>query len=173
MLWSSCQMASEPRWRDDFPVSCDDDAYATRREFMRFLGLTSVGFFLGTCAAAVRGWWVRMRAVRSPAVAIAELEEIPVGGCKVFRYPTENDPCILLRLQPEKFVAFNQSCTHLACPVHFDASANQLVCPCHLGFFSVEDGRPIAGPPKRPLTKLSISVQSAQVWVRAAVEERT
>jgi len=163
----------ETRWKEDFPVSCDDDTYATRREFMKFLGLTSVAFFIGTCAAAAGQWWNRIRAGQSASIAIADLEEIPVGGHKLFRYPTGNDPCILLRLESEKFVAFNQRCTHLSCPVHFNSDTKQLICPCHFGFFSAEDGRPIAGPPKRRLTKLAISVQSAQVWVRLAGKERT
>jgi nitrite reductase/ring-hydroxylating ferredoxin subunit len=91
---------------------------------------------------------------------------MPVGGYKQFRYPTENDPCILLRLSEEKFVAFDQRCTQLSCPVHFDAANNRLACPCHEGFFSAEDGRPLAGPPKRALTSFSVKTENAKVWVR-------
>jgi len=165
-------MQVNPRWRQDFPVSCDDDTYATRREFMKFLGLTSVAFLVGTCAAAARRWWIQLRGAQSRPIAIARLEDIPVGGHKLFRRPSEDDPCILLRLGPERFVAFEQRCTHLSCPVHFNAANNQLVCPCHHGFFSAEDGRPIAGPPKRGLTRLAISVQGAQVWVRFGKDEK-
>ena len=152
----------------DFPISVEEDSYVTRREFTKFLGLTSIAFFAGTCLAAGRKLWKRAMAQRVAPAPVAGLHEIPAGGYKLFRYPTENDPCILLRLVPEKFVAFNQNCTHLACPVYFDRAANQLACPCHQGFFSAEDGRVLAGPPKRPLEKLDVSVRDGNVWVELA-----
>ena len=160
-------MERNPSWKEDFPVSRDDDAYATRRQFMELLGLTSVAFFVGACAAAARRLWTRFDGVQRSPIAIAGLEEIPIGGQKVFRYPTADDPCILLRLEQNRFVAYEQRCTHLSCPVHFNAARNQLVCPCHLGFFDVIDGRPTAGPPRRSLKRLNIHVEGAQVWVRS------
>jgi len=108
----------------------------------------------------------------SSAVEVADIHEISVGGHKLFRYPTENDPCILLRLTEDKFVAFDQRCTHLSCPVLFDAGKKQLVCPCHEGFFSAEDGRPLAGPPKRALPQLTVTTKNARILV-AEREEHT
>ncbi len=160
-------------WKQDFPIPSDEDSYVTRREFTKFLGLTSFAFFVGTLAAAARKVWKNVTAGRTPAVMIAGVDEIAVGGYKLFRYPTENDPCILLRLEAEKFVAFNQNCTHLSCPVHFESETKQLVCPCHKGFFSAEDGQPVTGPPKRPLTPLSVSVRTNHVWAQASEEEYT
>jgi Rieske Fe-S protein len=153
-------------WKQDFPIPSSEDSYVTRREFTKFLGLTSLAFLIGTCAAAARKLAKRVFGASSPSVAVADLDEMPVGGYKQFRYPTENDPCILLRLSEEKFVAFDQRCTHLSCPVHFDAANNRLACPCHEGFFSAEDGRPLAGPPKRALTSFSVKTENAKVWVR-------
>src|SRR5882672_2358191 len=135
---------ADVRWKQDFPIPAEEDSYVTRREFTKFLGLTSLALFLGTFTAAVRTLWKRSAA--GPPASVAHVNEIAVGGYKLFRYPTENDPCILLRLEQDKFVAFNQNCTHLACPVHFNAATRQLVCPCHKGFFSAENGRPLAGP---------------------------
>src|SRR5215831_14521222 len=129
----------------EFPISADEDSFVTRRELTKFLGLTSLAFFAGTVAAAGRSLWKRLVAKQNNSVRISAFEEIPVGGYKLFRYPTENDPCILLRLETAKFVAFNQQCTHLACPVIFNAAERQLECPCHKGLFSAEDGRVLAG----------------------------
>ena len=154
------------RWKKDFPVPSADDSDVTRREFAKFLGLTSIAFLIGTCAVAGRKLARRFFREQSSAIAVAGVEEMPIGGYKLFRYPTENDPCILLRLEEEKFVAFDQRCTHLSCPVYFNASSRQLICPCHEGAFSVDDGRPLAGPPKRPLAQLSVSTKNAKVWVR-------
>ena len=154
-----------PHWKQDFPVPNAEDSYVTRREFTKFLGLTSIAFLAGTWAAAGRKLVKRLFPSRTPSVAVADMNEIPVGGYKLFRYPAENDPCILLRLSPDEYVAFGQRCTHLSCPVYFKREANQLVCPCHEGFFSADDGRVLAGPPKRPLAQLSVSTQDARVWV--------
>ena len=156
------------RWKEDFPVPSDEDSYVTRRELTKFLGMTSLAFLLGTIAVAARKLW-RARAVET-AVPVVPVDELAVGAHKLFRYPTENDACILLRLEQEKFVAFNQRCTHLACPVYFEGASKRLVCPCHKGFFSAEDGRPLAGPPKRPLESLTVSVRDNKVWVKAYSE---
>ena len=158
------------RWKQDFPISSAEDSYVTRREFAKFLGLTSFAFFLGTFATAGRKLLKRIRGENSEAVAVANLGEVPVGGYKLFRYPTQNDPCILLRLSEDQLVAFDQRCTHLSCPVLFDTASKQLVCPCHEGFFSAEDGRVLSGPPKRALTRLSVTTHNAQVWVKKSEE---
>ena len=161
------------RWKDDFPVPIGEDSYATRREFTKFLGLTSVAFLAGTVVAAARKMWKQATASRSNAVSVAALDEIPAGGSKLFRYPTEDDACILLRLAPDKFVAFNQNCTHLNCPVHFDAASSQLACPCHHGFFSAQDGKVVAGPPRRSLSALEVTVSDGEVWVEKSYEKET
>jgi nitrite reductase/ring-hydroxylating ferredoxin subunit len=158
------------QWKKDFPIPSAEDSYVTRREFTKFLGLTSLAFFIGTCATAGRKLVKRFMSTHEPSVAIADIGEVPVGGYKLFRYPTKDDPCILLRLAEDKFVAYDQRCTHLSCPVFFDAARKQLECPCHEGFFSIEDGRPLAGPPKRALAQLSVTTQNARVWVRRSEE---
>ena len=159
------------RWKQDFPVPSAEDSYATRREFTKFLGLTSFAFLAGTFVAAARKLWKQARSLQSDAVAVAKLEEIPAGGSKLFRYPTDDDACILLRLAPDKFVAFNQNCTHLNCPVHFDSVNSQLACPCHHGFFNAEDGKVVAGPPRRSLAALAVTVRDGQVWVQSSNEK--
>ena len=161
------------RWRQDFPIPIGEDSYATRREFTKFLGLTSFAFLAGTFVAAARKLWKQMRTNHSEAVSVASLDEIPAGGSKLFRYPTQDDACILLRLAPDKFVAFNQNCTHLNCPVHFDAANSQLACPCHHGFFNAEDGKAVAGPPRRSLTALAVTVRDGQVWVQNSSKGET
>ena len=158
-------------WKKDFPIPSAEDSYVTRRELTKFLGLTSVAFLVGTLATAGRTFAKRIWGKASPAIPVAGIEEVPVGGYKLFRY-NDSDPGILLRLSKDKFVAFDQRCTHLSCPVLFDAKSNQLVCPCHAGYFSIEDGRPLAGPPKRALPRLEVATENAQIWVRAAEERR-
>jgi Rieske Fe-S protein len=150
----------------EFPVRADEDTYVTRREFTKFLGLTSLAFFLGTALAAGRRLWKKSAANQAGAARVAAVNEIPVGGYALFRYPTGDDPCILLRLAEDRFVAYSQECAHLSCPVMFNAATRQLECPCHKGLFSAEDGRVLAGPPKRALDALRVSIRKDEVWVK-------
>jgi Rieske Fe-S protein len=150
----------------EFPVRADEDSYVTRRELTKFLGLTSLAFFLGTAVAAGRRLWTKIAANHPGAARVISVNEIPVGGYTLFRYPTGADPCILLRLAQDRFVAYNQQCAHLSCPVLFNAARRQLECPCHKGFFDAEDGRVIAGPPKRGLDALKVSIRNDEVWVK-------
>jgi Rieske Fe-S protein len=98
-------------------------------------------------------------------MCVAAVEDTAVGGYKLFRYPTEDDPCILLRLDAGKFVAFNQHCTHLSCPVVFNSGTCRLECPCQKGAFSAEHGGVIAGPPREPLEALDVAVRNGGIWV--------
>jgi nitrite reductase/ring-hydroxylating ferredoxin subunit len=151
-----------PRWRRDFPIAWEEDQLVTRRQLGRFVVFTSVGLLASTLLAALR---LGLRRTMPPAaVAIATVGEIPVGGYKLFRYPTADDPAILLRLEESRFVAFSQLCTHLSCPVHLARKRQQLICPCHHGVFAADDGRVIAGPPRRALPKITVQVREGAVW---------
>jgi hypothetical protein len=79
----------EPLWRDEFSVFSGDEKYVSRRQFSKFLVLTSLGMFVGNLWILVRSWFSRRPAY--PVMAVARLAEIPVGGVKLFPYPTPQD----------------------------------------------------------------------------------
>src|SRR5262249_57781489 len=106
------------QWKKDFPIPSAEDSYVTRREFTKFLGLTSVAFLLGTLAAAARTLAKRLVNQSAPAVAVAGAGEFPVGGDKLFPYQA-SDPRVPLRLSENKFSAFHPRCTHSSCTVIF------------------------------------------------------
>ena len=58
-------------WKQDFPVPSAEDSYVTRREFTKFLGLTSLAFFIGTCATAGRKLAKKILSKPAPSVAKA------------------------------------------------------------------------------------------------------
>ena len=62
------------------------------------------------------------------------------------------------------FTAFAVNCTHLACPVNWQAQAQIFLCPCHGGVFYA-DGRVAAGPPPRPLPRYDVRIQDGSVQV--------
>lgn len=165
-------MSSEKKgnaWRDDFPHSWAEDEYVTRREFTRFLGLTSIALFLGAAWIAVTEYAQRWRVKPKEARRVAGVDTLAVGAAMVFNFPTADDPCILVRLAPDRFVAYDQRCTHLSCPVIYEKDHDRLRCPCHEGFFAAVDGRVLGGPPHRPLAKINLSIEGMDIWVKESV----
>jgi Rieske Fe-S protein len=146
--------APPPLWREEVPIHAAEERYVTRRQLAKFLVLTSLGMFVGNLWILVRSWWRREPVV--PVREVARASAIPVGGVKVFFYPSPHDACLLLRLGEDDFVAYSQKCTHLSCAVYFARDAGRLECPCHEGHFDLRDGRVLQGPPPRPLPRVRL-----------------
>ncbi len=156
--------ARAPHWRTDFPINWEEDHDVTRREFVSFLTLISGALLLGTSLVGLRECWRRWHPIHPAAARIAQVREVPVGGVQVFHYPTANDPCLLVRLSTDRFVAYSQKCTHLSCPVVYRTADQEMHCPCHHGRFAVEDGRVLAGPPQRPLPRIVLTRNNEEIW---------
>jgi Rieske Fe-S protein len=163
-------LARQPQWQQDFATDVPADDQVSRREFTKFLVLTSGAFAVGQC------WIAAMSLLRRegpfPERPVAREDEVPRGGVVEFRYPGDDDPCLLLRLADDRLVAYSQKCTHLACAVVPDAERTELHCPCHNGSFEVAGGRPVAGPPRRPLPRVTLAVRGGVVYA-TGVELRT
>ena len=144
--------SSAPLWQDEFCVFTADERYVNRRQFAKFLTLTSLGMFVGNLWVLVRSWLHREPSF--PRASVAGVEELQIGGVKIFSYPGPEDPCILVRTAQDAFAAYSQKCTHLSCAVYYEASEKRLECPCHQGFFSIADGSVLQGPPQRPLPRV-------------------
>jgi len=158
-----CQKAQKnARWREDFPVGWDSDNYVTRRELVKFLTLGSLT--IAGANAVVAGIPQVVKASEMPKTKISLASSIPVGGSKLFSYPTEEDPCILIRQRNGDLVAYSQVCTHLSCAVVHNETENALFCPCHHGYFSVEEGKPYAGPPTRQLPRIKLEQQGNEIF---------
>ncbi len=152
-----------PLWAEEFSVHSAEDKYVLRRQFTKFLVLTSFGMFVGNVWIWARSLFAKPLG-ELPELLVADASAIPVGGVKLFRYPTENDPCILVRQPDRKLVAYSQKCTHLSCAVYYSREQNRLECPCHEGYFSIETGRVLQGPPPRPLPRIQIEERGDQVF---------
>jgi nitrite reductase/ring-hydroxylating ferredoxin subunit len=155
-------LSAQPAWRQDFPIDVPADQYVARRDFAKFLVLTSGAFVAG------QGWIAAKSLVRKnrshPRTRIAAMEELAVGSSLVFSYPDEHDKCLLIRPEQETIVAFSQWCTHLSCAVVPDIARGVLHCPCHEGYFDLRTGRNIAGPPPRPLPQIELEIASDGIY---------
>jgi nitrite reductase/ring-hydroxylating ferredoxin subunit len=153
--------SSEPLWKEEFSVRTADERYVTRRQLTKFLVLTSFGMFVGNLWILVRSMF--SKAPSYPHQTVARLGEIPVGGVKLFTYPTKDDHCILVRTSENEHVSYSQKCTHLSCAVYYSQEGNRLECPCHKGFFSITDGSVLQGPPSRPLPKIILESRGGEL----------
>lgn len=151
-------MSGSPRgrrgslWREEFSIHSGEERYVTRRQFARFLVLTSFGMFVGNLWILGKSWLFRTPA--HPMTRVGSLADLPVGGSRVFHYPTPDDPCLLIRTAEDTVAAFSQKCTHLSCAVFYASERGRIECPCHNGVFSARDGRVLQGPPPRPLPRV-------------------
>src|SRR5215472_16235182 len=100
--------SSAPLWRDEFSVFTADERYVNRRQFTKFLTLTSFAMLVGNLWILARSLFHRSPSY--PAQTIAALGEVAVGGVKLFAFPTAKDPCILIRTGSDSYVAFSQKC---------------------------------------------------------------
>jgi len=151
----------QPLWKEEFSVHTADERYVTRRQLTKFLVLTSFGMFVGNLWILARSLFYKTP--RYPEQAVAQWGEIPVGEVKLFAYPTHEDRCILVRTTEDEYVAYSQKCTHLSCAVYYSRKSNCLECPCHQGFFSIENGAVLKGPPTRPLPRVVLEKQGEKL----------
>jgi nitrite reductase/ring-hydroxylating ferredoxin subunit len=156
-------MEDQPKWRHDFPIDTAQDGYLARREFTKYLGLTSLAFVAGQFWIALQNRWRRARGAPG-IIEIARLDDLARGSPRTFHYPTSADPAILLRLADSTLLAFSSQCTHLQCPVLPDIDSGRFHCPCHRGYFDLQSGRPLAGPPRRSLPRITLKIQNSTIY---------
>ncbi|MFP3881948.1 MAG: ubiquinol-cytochrome c reductase iron-sulfur subunit [Actinomycetota bacterium] len=154
-------MNDQPIWRRDFPYTSEGEDEVTRREFTKYLVFASAAFAGGGGLVSL---WSSLRTIETGEPReIVPLDEVEVGGSYLFDYPGPNDPAILVRPEADILLGFSQKCTHLGCVVFWSADESVFECPCHEGFFNLE-GRPIAGPPERPLARIELETRDGVVW---------
>lgn len=164
-------MHEQPQWRRDFAIDWPEDNFVARRDFAKFLVLTSGAFVAGQAWIAAHSL-VRSRRAPPGRSKIGSLSAIAPGTAIMFAYPTEHDPCLLIRTRSGQLLAYSQKCTHLSCAVVPKLDQGILYCPCHEGVFDLATGRNLAGPPPRPLPAIKLEVLGDDVFA-IGVEERT
>lgn len=136
------------------PAAC-----AGRRETLRRLGLAAGALlatgspFLAGCGA---GPGTGAGGLRLP---LADLE---AGGRK--RIVHREVPIELSRDGSGEVTARSLLCSHMGCEVRWSESARRYLCPCHGGAFDAA-GKPVAGPPNRPLAVVPVRIADGAIWI--------
>jgi nitrite reductase/ring-hydroxylating ferredoxin subunit len=162
----------QPKWRQDFPIDWAQDEYVSRRELVKFVVLTSAALAVGQLWIVLKSSFGG-RASPSRGAPIARVDELPVGGAKTFTYPEGSTPRLLVRTGAAAFVAYDQHCTHLLCPVVPAVDLGRLHCPCHHGWFDLATGRALEGPPRRALPRVLLEVRGGTVYATGVEESLT
>jgi nitrite reductase/ring-hydroxylating ferredoxin subunit len=165
------RVSRAPRWWTSFPYHWDSDELVGRRALLRLTVVASGALFAATAGIAALS---KLRPVGQVSRQfVARVSDVPPGGVKYFAYPGSDDQAVLLRLNEETFVAYSQRCTHLSCAVYFDDQRRKLVCPCHDGVFDPQTGAPVAGPPQRPLSSITLQQDGDSLYALAEVPHET
>ncbi|MBI2265373.1 MAG: Rieske (2Fe-2S) protein [Armatimonadetes bacterium] len=163
--------SEQPQWRRDFPIDWPEDNYISRRDFTRFLVLTSFAFAVGQTWILAMGSMGRGED-RQGRELVASVDDIPEGGAKTFTIKGTKEPFLLVRMSENTFVAYGQKCTHLSCPLIPQPEMGRLYCPCHEGAFDLQTGHPMMGPPRRPLPRVRLEISGNKVYATGVEDHR-
>jgi menaquinol-cytochrome c reductase iron-sulfur subunit len=84
---------------------------------------------------------------------------------KAFAGVTANTASWLRKDLNNQFIAFAVNCSHLGCPVRWEADANLFMCPCHGGVY-YHDGTVASGPPPRSLSQYKVRIYKGSVQIQ-------
>jgi len=141
----------------------------SRRDLLIFVSLAAGGIASAIVSLPLIGFLIAPLFRREPAVwrDVGPLDKFPIG--ETSKVTLQDSSSIawggedsltaawLRRVDQQTFQAFAVDCTHLGCPVRWEASAELFMCPCHGGVY-YKDGEVAAGPPPHPLQQFPVRI---------------
>ena len=94
---------------------------------------------------------------------IIALNSIPENSAKIVNIGDRQ--VMLIRRSGSDVSALSATCTHLECTLGYRKEQNDIYCACHGGRFDAS-GNVLEGPPKKPLPKYEVKIDSVNVIVR-------
>jgi menaquinol-cytochrome c reductase iron-sulfur subunit len=152
----------------------------TRRRFLSRITVALTAGIAGLVGLPILGYLLAplFRAPPSDPILVGKVDDFRVGQTRLvsIRDPSPlawagqtADTALWVRRREssgtDMFQIFNVNCTHLGCPVNWQADAQLFLCPCHGGVYYA-DGTVAGGPPPRPLFERAWEVAGDQLFVR-------
>jgi arsenite oxidase small subunit len=101
-----------------------------------------------------------------PKRGVGKAAGLPINQAVAFSYPDASSPCAAIRMGsavpggvgPNKdIVAYSTMCTHMGCPVTYDAGTKTFKCPCHFSIFDSENsGQMVCGQATEDLPRIAL-----------------
>jgi arsenite oxidase small subunit len=108
-----------------------------------------------------------------PRVKVASLSDLSSGAFNA-AYPDKTSLIQLIKLgekavggvgPDEDIVAYSGLCSHMGCPLVYDAEQKILQCPCHYSHFdAAADAMLINGPATQHLPRITLEVDGQDVY---------
>ncbi|HUW29311.1 MAG TPA: arsenate reductase (azurin) small subunit [Sulfuriferula sp.] len=140
----------------------------SRRDFLKLSGGAAAGATvavtgIGTAVAATPADVGRATLPYKHQV-IAKAASLQINHPTPFLFPDTSSPCVIIKMGapvaggvgPDlDIVAYSTLCTHMGCPVSYDANARTFKCPCHFSMFDPEKtGQMICGQATENLPRI-------------------
>lgn len=150
--------------------------FVSRQEFLKALGLASggligllvaipgLGFFLNYFFLPERKGWVKVGPIENFTTGETVNVVFENPGSLPWDGVSARNSAWLRRVSDDTFLAFAINCTHLGCPVRWEAGAKLFLCPCHGGVYD-SNGDVAGGPPPRPMHRYPVRIEEGQVEI--------
>lgn len=136
----------------------------TRRQFLNTLLGGWLGAFLVSLVYPVLKFiFPPYREPDQITLTFSEYKKMSPNAAKKFAWGAK--PGLLKKNQDGSYTAFVAVCTHLDCTVSYIPEKRKFYCACHQGWYD-ENGKNIAGPPPRPLRRLSLEIKEKELVIK-------
>jgi nitrite reductase/ring-hydroxylating ferredoxin subunit len=155
-------------------VGTNEEGGTPRRALLAGAGAAGIAVALGGCAAygntggggapakndggSTTGASAGASGGNGGSKALAQVDEIPVGGGKIF----EAEQVVVTQPKKGTIKAFSATCTHQGCTVA-EVKGGTINCPCHGSKFKVADGSVANGPANKPLPPVIVTVDGTAI----------
>ncbi|HEY9869758.1 MAG TPA: Rieske (2Fe-2S) protein [Candidatus Obscuribacterales bacterium] len=107
---------------------------------------------------------LRLERINNARIAIAKLSDLSEDKGQLFTdYFLQ--PAILYMTEDGSSIARSAVCTHLGCTIQPDLVDGKIYCPCHVSYFDLKTGKPLAGPAMYPLSEEPITIEGDTVYL--------
>jgi Rieske Fe-S protein len=139
----------------------------TRRDFLKLMKGTGIALGAGVVAAPVVAYFYpsTLEIYPSEPALVCGQDELPIGESRTI--PFGRYPAIVINTV-DGLKAYSAACTHFACTVKWNNASGKLECPCHEGYFKVEDGSVISGPPPKSLDLLETEITDGKIYIKVS-----
>ena len=126
------------------------------------MGLPVIGYILLPVSRKMHRQWVSVGPPDRFAVGDTVLVSFENPSAMPWAGVTGKTGAWVRRVGDSDYIAFVLNCSHLGCPVSWEASPKLFICPCH-GSIYYEDGSVAAGPAPFPLQRFQVRVRGGLV----------